>query len=315
MDVPSAEINLQKQENDELRRQYATLQRNYDALQSNYKDMVKRVSQIELNSQIQTPSDPKSNTTSTTSSDEISQMKGDAINACTQITDLQDVWSRAENKLDNLSIRLNNIEQQMRKNSLLVHGLKDIPKKTYGVEFSKYVIEKLKELLPTIADELKVEDVDVSHPLPTKSNAKSCVIVKFVRRDIKNLIFYNKRELKKCPLKIAITEHLTGQNLWYLDEARSMVGFNNAWSSQCIVYALVNGKKVAIKSSRDLNYVFNNISKQNYRERETASNSGSGIISFPPQTSHNAKVSVIDTVKNITQVHSAQLLNSSVNNE
>ena len=43
MDVPSAEINLQKQENDELRRQYATLQRNYDALQSNYKDMVKRV--------------------------------------------------------------------------------------------------------------------------------------------------------------------------------------------------------------------------------------------------------------------------------
>ena len=90
-----------------------------------------------------------------------------------------------ENSLDKFSRRLNDIDQYLRKNSLLLHGLLDLPVKTYGLQFSEYIINKLKQLLPTIADKLKVEDIDVSHPLRTKSNRKSCVIIKFVRRDIK----------------------------------------------------------------------------------------------------------------------------------
>ena len=309
MSVHSAESNLQK-EKDELRRQYDELHTNYNILQSNYEAMVKRISQIEAQKSPSTDPDPipsksYSNPSSKKAfSNEISQMKGDALNACGQIADLQDVWSRVESKLDNLSVRLDNVEQHMRKNTLFVHGLDDIPKKTYGIAFSEYVINKLKELLPSIADQLNVKDVDVSHPLPTRNNKKTCVIVKFVRRDIKNLIFFKKRELKNCRLKIAITEHLTGKNLWYLDEARSIVGYNNAWSSQCVVYALVNGKKVAIKSSRDLNYIAFNIKKRMdyYCETNPAllNTTDSGIIP-PPQTSHvNARDSVIDTVKNMT---------------
>ena len=161
-------------------------------------------------------------------------MKGEALNASASISELQDVWSDVDHKLNNFSRRLDDHDQYSRSNSLKIRGLNDIPVKTYGLQFSEYVIRKLKELFPNIADKLKIEDIDVSHPLPTRNNQKSCIIIKFVRRDIKNLVFFEKKELKKSPLKLSITEHLTAKNLWLLDEVRSMVGFKNAWSSQCV---------------------------------------------------------------------------------
>ena len=290
--------NLQEliKENAELKSKYNALHCNYDDLQSKYAEMVKRVSDIEART-LHTPltsAKPDDNSSKKVIASELSQMKGDALNISASIRDLQDVWSHAENKLDTSSSRLHAIEQQMRKNSLLVHGLNDIPVKTYGLEFSEYKINKLKELLPTIADKLKIEDVDVSHPLRTKSNNKSCVIIKFVRRDIKNLIFYEKRELKKSPQKISITEHLTAQNLWYLDEARSMVGFKNTWSSQCVVYALVNGKKIAVRSSEDLNFIYHNhrdtIVKRNSHVNVSNNMNTSGSGNSSPPASQDARI-------------------------
>ena len=167
------------------------------------------------------------------------------------------VWSNVEDKLKNFSHRLNDLDQYMKKNTLKILGLTDIPSKTHGLAFSEYVLRKLKELLPSISDKLRLEDIDVSHPLPTKSKtSKTCIIVKFVRRDIKNLIFFKKRELKLSSPKIVIIEHLTAENRWYLDEARRIVGYKNAWSSQCIVYALTNGRKCAIRSIQDLDDIY-----------------------------------------------------------
>ena len=165
----------------------------------------------------------------------------------------------------------------------------------------------MKELFPSIADRIKLEDIDVSHPLPTKGT-KSCVIVKFVRRDIKNLVFFEKKNLKNSPLKLSITEHLTARNLWYLDEARKIVGFKNAWSSQCVVYALVNQKKVAIRSSKDLNYVFNASKKSNY-QTETTSNPSTvakGSPSLPSSPQEAAKESIIETIKTMNADHAAR---------
>ena len=118
-----------------------------------------------------------------------------------------------------------------------------------------YVLGKLQSLLPSIADKIRLEDIDVSHPLPPTKKKRSRVIVKFVRRDIKNLVFFAKRELKMSPQKITITEHLSKYNLWLLERVREMVPFKDTWSSQCVVYALVRGTKVAIKGEKDLNYV------------------------------------------------------------
>ena len=187
--------NLRKQieENTQLKHKYNTLESNYNDLQSKYEEMIKRLTNIEAQT-VHTPPTTSAKSVDNNSSkkvlanelsNEVSQMKGDALNISASITNLQDVWSRAENSIDKFSRRLNDIDQYLRKNSLLLHGLLDLPVKTYGLQFSEYIINKLKQLLPTIADKLKVEDIDVSHPLRTKSNSKSCVIIKFVRRDIK----------------------------------------------------------------------------------------------------------------------------------
>ena len=50
-------------------------------------------------------------------------------------------------------------------------------------------------------------------------------------------------------LKLVITEHLTTANLQLLEEARNMYGFRNVWTSQCKIYALVNGRKQIIESA------------------------------------------------------------------
>ena len=98
-------------------------------------------------------------------------MKSDALSASSSIKELQDVWSHVETQLESFSYRLDNIDQYMRNKSLFIRGLRDIPKKKYGIDFSQYIIDKLKELFPSIADRIKLEDIDVSHPLPTKGTS------------------------------------------------------------------------------------------------------------------------------------------------
>ena len=239
----------------------------------------------------------------------VSEMKGEALQATASINALQDVWSHVDHKLENYCNRLNHIDQYMRKDALLVRGLKDIPKKTYGIDFSMYVLGKLRELLPSIAGKIHLNDISISHPLPTKKNAKTCVIIKFVRRDIKNLIFFAKRELKNSPDKISITEHLTNVNLWYMDEAKKMVGFKNVWSSQCVVYALVNGNKVAIRSEKDLNIVYNLV-----RVRKPPPRSHEHDL--PPHEQQNRdRASVIKAVGGITTTTTNENPTTSNNSE
>ena len=90
-----------------------------------------------------------------------------------------------------------------------------------------------------------------------------------------------------------------------MDEARKLVGFKNAWSSQCIVYALANGQKVAIRSPKDLDYVHSVMSKSKPNsaigERSPLlSNHDLDNISTESQMNHSVRDSVIDTLKHIT---------------
>ena len=167
----------------------------------------------------------------------------------------------------------------MFQNSLLVIGLLDIPEKTYGLAFTKYAVKKLRELLPAIANQLKCEDVDCSHPTSSERGKKSCIIIKFVRRDIRNLVFYQKRDLKNLSHRVTIVEHLNGRNLWFLSQVRKAVGFRNAWTSQCVVYALLGQDKVAVTSYRGLSYVESEAVK--YYRRPISSNQSASSQPLP----------------------------------
>ena len=294
----SEDANLQKQieENRRLQDQYDVLHQNYDILQKNYSEMVKRLAKIENHLPMSDddknlPAGSEEAVSDTLIKNEISTMKSDAMNASLSITQLQNLWSYVDNTLESYNDRLENILQYMKRDSLIIKGLKDIPQKTYGLEFSKYVLGKLKELLPTIADKINIGDISVAHPLPTKNKTNPVVIVKFTRRDIKNLVFFEKRELKNSSPKVSLAEHLTKRNLWLMGEARNMVGWKNVWSSQCTVFALVNGQKVAIKNNKDLNYLFQQSEKNKRSSFASVVSSSQG----PPQPS--------TTVHNQSAVH------------
>ena len=287
-----------EEENSRLKQENKILQEQYEALKQSNDNVLKRLSLIEERSKSQQspatiPSTtkvqiqkPDSSNSSLSLADEIAELKKEIIASNASIIELQDGCSKSAAKLSDHEERLHHHDQYSRLNSLFIKGLLDIPSKTYGLEFSKYVLKKLQEILPSIADKIKIDDIDASHPMSSDRDNKSCVIVKFVRRDIRNLVFFQKRELKKLPYKVVIVEHLTGRNLWYLKEARSIVGFHNVWSSQCVVYALVHDKKISVRCNKDLMFVYNYF-KEHYRSYANAA-SGGELNSAPAANTVNA---------------------------
>ena len=287
MEIQRLQQQLQKQieENRVLQANYNALHSKYDTLDGNYLKLMQRLSALESQGKQENSSRAPINDTTTTNEVLISEMKGEVVSASSSITGLQKVWSAVDTKLNNNINELEDLKQYGMKNSLIIEGLDDIPSNKHGLDFSIYVLDKLQELIPSAADTLKIEDIDTSHPLPSKK--KTRVIVKFVRRDIKNYIFFKKRELKNSPLKIVITEHLSPRNLWLLAEVRAMVGWRNAWSSQCVVFALVNGKKKSVRGIGDLDYVHH---KMNIRASPSTEQSISGKT--PPVMNADAKSSL-----------------------
>ena len=138
--------------------------------------------------------------------------------------------------LYNYSCRLDHIEQYSRLYSLLILGLTNIPTgfEDKGLVFSDWVAKQINKLLPNLPEKITVQHIDVSHPLPTRSStAKSCIIVKFCRRDIRNMLFYKKRELKGTG--VSFSEHLTPANLELYKEAQKLEGATT-WTSQCKIF-------------------------------------------------------------------------------
>ena len=112
------ELQLENQikENEELKSKYNALHNKYDSLESNYNNLVERLSQLEVRSQLPNDNDLKDVSTSYTAASqpiqsEISEMKGEALSASTSITELQDVWSNVDNKLNSYIPELNDIQQ------------------------------------------------------------------------------------------------------------------------------------------------------------------------------------------------------------
>ena len=263
------QLLLLQEENRALHERNNTLASNYDKLQGNFDELYKRLGVLEAQPQPSTENDEKDPEISSVDPvtatkqrlDEIAHMKNEALNASASIKDLRCVWydvdsriSKNTKTIDDVQNGTRDLQQWTRMNSLLWRGLNDVPKKTYGLNFSRYMLKKIKSLLPAIADQVKLEDIDVSHPLPSDSKGKSCVIIRFVRRDIRNLVFYAKSALKRS--KVTITEHLSKHNLWLLDEVRKMVSFRNTWTSQCVVFALVNNVRYAVKCEKDLDDIY-----------------------------------------------------------
>ena len=98
-------------------------------------------------------------------------------------------------------------------------------------------------------------DIDICHPLPSKTNKKP-IIIKFVCRSIRNMVYSHKKNLKTSNgRKLSITESLTKKRLKIVEEARKVFGFGNVWSMKGIVYCSFKGKKQAINKLSDISKI------------------------------------------------------------
>ena len=230
------------------------LQRKYDVLQKRYDEMANRLTEMESDK----TTNKDTEVLEESNHQEISQMKKEAQSHSACITEIKKVWNFVNDNFNKLTSDSNDMQQYMRLRTLLVHGLKNVPAHLKGIAFSEYVLGELQKLFPQHAKYLVPGSISVSHPMPTKSKTKSLVIVKFVQRDVRNLLFYDKKTLKGNKDKIVITEHLTSRNLDLLNQSRDLFGYNNAWSSACKIFVLIGGKKYHVRNLNDLCYLQQN---------------------------------------------------------
>ena len=148
---------------------------------------------------------------------------------------------------------LDDLEQYGRSNCLILHG-SNIDHRISSMDVEKYVLNILNTRinLPTSVSD---SDIDICHPLPSKTNKKP-IIIKFVRRSIRNMIYSYKKNLKTLNgPKLLITESLTKKKLKIVEEARKVFGFGNVWSMKGIVCCSFKGKKQAIIKLSDISKI------------------------------------------------------------
>ena len=119
-------------------------------------------------------------------------------------------------------------------------------------EFITYIVDKLNTLFPGM--DITERDIDDAHIYQTKNfnrlSNSQLVIIRFVSRLVRNRFFANKRLLKDK--SVAITEHLTAQNLRLLKAAQAKVGVKKAWTHYGKVLMEYKGKVRAVNSLGEL---------------------------------------------------------------
>nr|XP_018670520.1 uncharacterized protein LOC108950143 isoform X1 [Ciona intestinalis] len=147
----------------------------------------------------------------------------------TSLKDLTALVKRTDDRLDDL-------EQYGRRNCLIIHGNRRVPGERNN--FLRYVLNILNKLhLPY---PVTPADIDIAHVLPTKKD-RVPIIIKFVRRMVRNDVYAQKRNLKGTGM--AMTESLTSRRLQIVEKAKASFGFRNVWTANGTIYVTHNNKR------------------------------------------------------------------------
>ena len=92
--------------------------------------------------------------------------------------------------------KINDLQQHSRSNCLILHGCHNAPT---GADVSNRVFEDFVIGFPNsklnLPSAVSRSDIDICHTLPSKKG-KNPIIIKFVRRSMRNTIFHHKADLK-----------------------------------------------------------------------------------------------------------------------
>jgi hypothetical protein len=136
-----------------------------------------------------------------------------------------------DQRLDELQLQqtrqFDALEQYGRRNSIRVFGVPEV-----GIDTHEDTTPKMAQLLSTKLNiPVHVNDIDVSHRIGRQGlNGKPrAVIVKFVRRELRNAVLVQRRALKNSGVSIA--PDLTRQRVKLLKFAQDRLGNNNVWAT------------------------------------------------------------------------------------
>ena len=131
------------------------------------------------------------------------------------------------------------------------HNSSDLP--NCHVNYKGFLDKVLGAINQHLSLNLNHNCIDIAHPLPPAENGKIPIIIKFLKRSDRNLVYQMKKRLLHTGL--AFTEFLTKKKLALLKEARALVEQDNVRIFNGTINCNRNSHKEAIKSQDDL-YLF-----------------------------------------------------------
>lgn len=129
--------------------------------------------------------------------------------------------------------KLDDLEQYGRRNCLLLHGCPKFPEGSY-IDMEMFVLNVLNSNLG-LNFAINPQEIDILHPLPSR-RGKNPIIIRFVRRSVRNAVYVHKKFLKDT--KLSITESLTKKRLELMKTARLALGFKNIWTWNGTIYGV-----------------------------------------------------------------------------
>ncbi|XP_070543898.1 uncharacterized protein [Ptychodera flava] len=140
--------------------------------------------------------------------EEMKELKTEIANTKEENAALRDQLTAAHRDLGNTKDELNELQQYSRRNNLEIHG---IPQ--HNNEDTDNIVIKI---AAAIGVDVTSSDIDISHRLPRRHSQQRerqlppPIIVKFVRRSVRNTLYYSRRNLQgKTPTHLHLDDNAT----------------------------------------------------------------------------------------------------------
>lgn len=142
---------------------------------------------------------------------------------CNAVKKLEESGLDNKKELENIKVRLDNVEQDSKRNSLRVCGFLEKTTEDLGVDLAKFFQENL-------GVPCSINDFNYIFRASKVLNDKpSPVIVSFISSIKRNELYMKKKNLKNSP--VSIFEDLTSRRYNLLVDAKKKYGHNNVWST------------------------------------------------------------------------------------
>ncbi|XP_070543753.1 uncharacterized protein [Ptychodera flava] len=146
---------------------------------------------------------------------EIKEIQLDTVQLKANNDRLQDQLTVTQRELSNTQEELHDLQQYSRRNNIEIHG---IPQRN-GEDTNDIVVR----VAAAVGVDITPSDIDISHRLPSRQNQTQqrhqtpAIIVKFVRRSVRNSIYYARKNLRgQTPNQIRVGDNNT--NNIYINE-------------------------------------------------------------------------------------------------